>query len=193
MPRTLIFATGNAHKVSEVKQLLSQNFDIKSLVDIGFTADIPETRKTIQGNALQKVEFLANQLKREGFAEDTGLEVDALQGQPGVYSARYAGPQKNAADNIALLLENLEGEANRGAQFRTVIALYLHGQTHTFEGVVRGRILQEPRGTGGFGYDPIFVPEGYHLTFAEMDSAEKNLISHRGIAVRKLITFLNNI
>ncbi|NRB64489.1 MAG: RdgB/HAM1 family non-canonical purine NTP pyrophosphatase [Saprospiraceae bacterium] len=190
MAQTLIFATSNPNKTQEIRQLLGEQYLIQSLKDIGFTDEIPETKDTIQGNALQKVMYLVEVLQKEGFAEDTGLEIEALGGEPGVYSARYAGPQKKSDDNMALVLEKLDGIKNRAALIRTVIALYREDQTHFFEGIVKGKILQAPQGNAGFGYDPIFMPDGFSRSFAEMDADEKNKISHRGIATRKLVAFL---
>lgn len=191
MKPTLVFATGNSHKLREVRELIGQHYDVKGLADIGCTEDIPETSPTIADNALQKAHYVRDHYQLDCFSEDTGLEVDALNGDPGIYSARYAGPQKNAQDNMQLLLQNLDGKDHRAAQFRTVVALILDGEEHTFEGIVRGRILEAPRGTGGFGYDPVFVPEGYDQTFAELDASIKNQISHRGRAVRQLAEFLS--
>ncbi len=191
MKPTLVFATGNPNKLREVRELIGQHYDVKGLSDIGCTEDIPETSPTIAGNALQKAHYVRDNYGLDCFSEDTGLEVDALNGDPGIYSARYAGPHKDPQDNMQLLLQNLAGTDNRGAQFRTVIALLLDGEERTFEGIVRGHILEAPRGTGGFGYDPIFVPEGYDQTFAELDASAKNQISHRGRAVRQLTKFLS--
>lgn len=191
MKPTLVFATGNSNKLREVRALIGQHYDVKGLADIGCTEDIPETSPTIADNALLKAHYVRDHYQLDCFSEDTGLEVDALNGDPGIYSARYAGPRKNAQDNMQLLLQNLEGKDQRGAQFRTVVALILDGEEHTFEGIVRGHILEVPRGTGGFGYDPVFVPEGYDQTFAELDASIKNQISHRGRAVRQLAEFLS--
>ncbi len=190
--KRLVFATANEHKVEEVNQLLNGQFEIASLKSIGFEGELPETQDTIRGNAIQKAQALHDALGVDCFAEDTGLEVDALGGAPGVHSARYAGEPRSDARNIELLLKNLQGASNRTARFRTVIALILDGQLHLFEGVAEGNILEAPRGTGGFGYDPVFLPEGSQKTFAEMDSSEKNAISHRGKAVRQLIDFLTH-
>lgn len=186
----IVFATGNPNKVREVNQMLDDSIEIQSLKDIGCTEDIPETQPTIEGNAIQKAEYVVENYKVDCFSEDTGLEVAALNNEPGVYSARYAGPQKNAEDNMNLLLQNLSEQQNRKARFKTVIALYLNGKMHTFEGIAEGQILTARKGEGGFGYDPIFLPDGYDKTFAELDKDEKNKISHRGKAVRKLIAFL---
>ncbi len=188
--RTLLFATGNPHKVKEVREMLSALYDIKSLADIGFLEEIPETAPTLEGNALLKARFIAGRYQLDCFAEDTGLEVDALGGAPGVYSARYAGEGKDPAANMTLLLHNLKSHANRKAQFRTVIALCQEGKEYLFEGIVRGAIAEIPSGEGGFGYDPVFVPEGYTQSFAQIPPEEKNRISHRGNAITKLLEFL---
>jgi XTP/dITP diphosphohydrolase len=190
--KTLLFATGNPHKVKEVREILAEWYDIKSLQDIGCQEDIPETAPTLEGNALLKARYIVGQYGMDCFAEDTGLEVDALGGAPGVFSARYAGEDKNPQANMALLLKNLEGQSNRKAQFRTVIALCLEGKEFLFEGIVRGTIAGAPAGEGGFGYDPVFVPEGFAQSFAQMPAEEKNQISHRGRAVAKLLEFLKS-
>ncbi|MDX9769692.1 MAG: non-canonical purine NTP diphosphatase [Tenuifilaceae bacterium] len=187
---TIVFATNNKHKLLEVQQILGNTFHLKSLVDIGFTEDIPEDFDTLEQNASQKAWYLYNRFGVDCFADDTGLEVDALDGKPGVYSARYAGEQRNSQDNIVKLLADLKGISNRKAQFRTVISLIISGEEHQFQGVVRGSIIDELKGSDGFGYDPIFVPEGYNLTFAEMELDLKNRISHRGLATQKLVAFL---
>lgn len=186
----LVFATGNPNKVMEVNDLLGDLFDIQSLKDIGCQVDIPETQATIEGNAIQKAQYIVDHYAMNCFSEDTGLEVKALNNEPGIYSARYAGAAKNAEDNMNLLLKNLSDQTDRSAQFRTVVALYLNGNMHTFEGICKGKIIEQKKGDHGFGYDPIFVPEGYEQTFAELDKTTKNEISHRGKAVRKLIAFL---
>ena len=186
----LYFATNNIHKLKEVQEVVGDSFQIESMRSLGINEDIPEDQLTLQGNALQKARFLYDRTGESCFADDTGLEVDALNGAPGVYSARYAGEAKNSLDNMALLLKNMSGIQNRKARFRTVIALILDGKEYLFEGVVNGTIAEEPRGTAGFGYDPLFVPDGYSTTFAEMDSEAKNAISHRGRAVEKLAAFL---
>lgn len=188
---TIVFATANKHKVREVKQLLGSQYEILSLKDIGCEEDIPETQDTIAGNAQQKARYLKAHYGRDCFAEDTGLEIDALDGAPGVYTARYAGPQRDPQDNMQLVLEQLADTNERSARFRTVIALILDGKEYLFEGVAEGNIAEQQSGTEGFGYDPVFIPEGYDQTFAELDSAEKNAISHRGKAVEKLAQFLN--
>lgn len=187
---TIVFATGNPNKVREVNEILGDQFTIKSLKDIGHLDDIPETSPTLEGNALLKARFVKDNYGMDCFSEDTGLEIDALEGEPGVLTARYAGEQKSNADNIAKVLKNMTGQSNRNAQFRTVIALILNGNEHLFEGICRGTIRTEKSGEGGFGYDPIFEPEGRGLTFAEMDKAAKNEISHRGKAIQKMIAFL---
>ena len=186
----LYFATNNIHKLKEVQEVVGDSFQIESMRSLGINEDIPEDQQTLEGNALQKARFLYDRTGESCFADDTGLEVDALNGAPGVYSARYAGDAKNSFDNMALLLKNMSGKQNRKARFRTVIALILDGKEYLFEGVVNGTIAEEPRGTAGFGYDPLFVPDGYSTTFAEMDSEAKNAISHRGRAVEKLAAFL---
>lgn len=186
----LYFATNNIHKLKEVQEVVGDSFQIESMRSLGINEDIPEDQQTLEGNALQKARFLYDRTRESCFADDTGLEVDALNGAPGVYSARYAGDAKNSFDNMALLLKNMSGKQNRKARFRTVIALILDGKEYLFEGIVNGTIAEEPRGTAGFGYDPLFVPDGYSTTFAEMDSEAKNAISHRGRAVEKLAAFL---
>lgn len=189
--KTLVFATNNLHKLEEVRDILGGSFRIASLKEIGCTDDIPETADTLEGNALQKARYVKEKFGYDCFADDTGLEVKALGGAPGIFSARYAGPGHDSEANMRKLLKELEGKTNRQAQFRTVIALLLDGQEYTFDGIVRGEILTERRGTAGFGYDPVFVPEGYMETFAEMGSEEKNRISHRARAVKKLADFLH--
>lgn len=186
----LYFATNNIHKLKEVQEVVGDSFQIESMRSLDINEDIPEDQQTLEGNALQKARFLYDRTGESCFADDTGLEVDALNGAPGVYSARYAGEAKNSLDNMALLLKNMSGIQNRKARFRTVIALILDGKEYLFEGVVNGTIAEEPRGKAGFGYDPLFVPDGYSTTFAEMDSEAKNAISHRGRAVEKLAVFL---
>ncbi len=186
----LYFATNNIHKLKEVQEVVGDSFQIESMRSLGINEDIPEDQQTLEGNALQKARFLYDRTGESCFADDTGLEVDALNGAPGVYSARYAGEAKNSLDNMALLLKNMSGIQNRKARFRTVIALILNGKEYLFEGIVNGTIAEEPRGKAGFGYDPLFVPDGYSTTFAEMDSEAKNAISHRGRAVEKLAAFL---
>ena len=189
----IIFATNNAHKLGEVQALLEGKFALKTLRECGITEDIPETAETLEGNALLKARYVHERTGADCFADDTGLEVEALGGAPGVRSARYAGDEHDFDANNALLLKNLEGESNRKARFRTVIALILGGKEHLFEGIVEGRIAESEAGCGGFGYDPLFIPDGYDCTFAEMSAEEKNAISHRGRAVQKLVAFLTNL
>jgi XTP/dITP diphosphohydrolase len=186
----LVFATGNSHKVQEAAALLEGAFHIISLKELGCQEELPEDQPTLEGNALQKARYLHQHYKVDCFSEDTGLEVEALDGAPGVYSARFAGPGRSSEDNMALLLERLRGQSHRRARFRTVIALILDGQEHLFEGIVQGTIAHEKRGGQGFGYDPVFIPEGHDRSFAEMSAAEKNAISHRAKAVAKLKDFL---
>ena len=186
----LYFATNNIYKLKEVQEVVGDSFQIESMRSLGINEDIPEDQQTLEGNALQKARFLYDRTGESCFADDTGLEVDALNGAPGVYSARYAGEAKNSLDNMTLLLKNMSGIQHRKARFRTVIALILNGKEYLFEGIVNGTIAEEPRGKAGFGYDPLFVPDGYSTTFAEMDSEAKNAISHRGRAVEKLAAFL---
>ena len=189
----LVFATNNAHKLEEVRQILGDRFKVLSLNDIGCHEDIPETADTFQGNALQKARYVKEHYGYDCFADDTGLEVKALDGAPGVHSARYAGDHDSEA-NMTKLLHELEKKSDRSAQFRTVIALILNGQEVLFEGIVTGQIATERHyGDGGFGYDPIFVPDGYTETFSQMSSQSKNLISHRGRAVRKLADYLKQL
>jgi len=190
MKDKLIFATGNPNKVRETGQILKDYMEVISMKDIGATEDIPETMPTLEGCALQKARYLAINYQVNCFSEDTGLEVDALGGAPGVITARYAGPEKNAAANMALLLKELGDSSNRGAQFRTIIALILNGEEHLFEGIVRGKISHQKEGTGGFGYDPIFIPEGHEATFANLPAEVKHGISHRSRALAKLVDFL---
>ena len=187
----IVFATHNAHKVSEVQAVLGSEYQLVTATEAGITEEIPETQPTIEGNALQKARYVYEHTGLNCFADDTGLEVEALNGAPGVYSARYAGEHVRYADNNVLLLKNLAGCENRKARFRTVIALIVDGKEYLFEGRVEGTIATEPHGEGGFGYDPLFVPEGSQLTFAEMSSEAKNKISHRGRAVAKLVAFLH--
>ena len=188
----IVFATNNAHKLREVQQTVGDKFEIVSLRECGVVEDIPENEPTLEGNALAKARYIYSRTGLSCFADDTGLEVDALGGEPGVRSARYATDGHDDEANKRLLLERMEGEENRGAQFRTAMALILDGEEYLFEGVVRGEILTQECGDGGFGYDPLFAPEGRSESFAEMSAEEKNAISHRGRAVRKLAEFLNN-
>lgn len=186
----LVFASANPNKIAEIKALLPEGIELLGLRDIGCTEDIPETAETIEGNAILKADFVTQQYGYDCFADDTGLEVTALGGAPGVYSARYAGEQKNADDNMAKLLGALAGEDDRRARFKTVIALNLNGEQHLFTGTVEGRIIDERRGTQGFGYDPVFVADGDDRTFAELSMEEKSEASHRGRAFRQLVRFL---
>lgn len=188
--RELVFATNNPHKLSEVQHLLGNSFKLLSLKDIHLVDEIPEDYDTLEKNAAQKAWYIYDKTKLNCFADDTGLEVDALNGQPGVYSARYAGEGKNPKDNIIKLLKELSGVENRKARFRTVIALIIDGSEYLFEGIVNGQIIEKERGVDGFGYDPVFQPDGYSLTFAEMDLDQKNRISHRAKAVALLVDFL---
>lgn len=187
----LVFATNNAHKLEEVQHVVGDKFVLKSLADIGCDDDIPETGVTFQENAQQKTDYLFQKYRVDCFGDDSGLEIDALNGEPGVYSARYSG-SRDMEKNIDLVLENLQDQENRRARFKTVISLYLNGEQHFFEGTVEGRIIAGRTGTAGFGYDPIFIPDGYEKTFAEMSLEEKNKISHRSQAVAKLVGFLNS-
>ena len=186
----LCFATNNKHKIEEVAFAIKNKIAILSLSDIGCFEELPETRDTLEGNSLQKAEYVFTNFSIPCFADDTGLEVPALNNAPGVYSARYAGSQRNSDDNIELLLKNLNGTANRQAQFRTIITLIGLDKIYTFEGIVKGTIANERKGAGGFGYDPVFIPEGHARSFGEMSLEEKNQMSHRAIAVQKLISFL---
>jgi XTP/dITP diphosphohydrolase len=186
----IVAATNNQHKLSEIRPLIEPDFRLLSLEDIGCHDELPETKETLQGNSLQKAAYVYERYQLPCFADDTGLEIEALQGAPGVYSARYAGDQKNSDDNINLLLKNLSGSKNRRGQFRTIITLLGIGGTRIFEGVLRGVILEERRGSSGFGYDPVFLPDGFTKTLAELSMEEKNRISHRGLAIAKLVDFL---
>jgi XTP/dITP diphosphohydrolase len=190
--KNLIFATANPYKIREVNAMLGGDFNIKNLKDIGCREDIPETSPTIEGNALQKARYVAENYGVDCFSEDTGLEVKALHGAPGVSSARYAGPARDSEANIDLLLRNLASETDRRARFRTVIALIMNGREYTFEGIVEGHIAPQRKGERGFGYDPVFIPEGYERSFAEMSAGEKNAISHRARAIRQLVDFLRS-
>lgn len=189
----LVFASNNKNKIAEIQQLIGDKFEIVSLQDIGCNEDIPETAETIEGNAILKAQYVYDKYGLSCFADDTGLEIEALQGEPGVYSARYAGEQKNADDNMALVLQKLEHQTNRSAQFKTVIALNFGSEHFLFEGIVKGTITPVKRGNEGFGYDPIFQPEGFDVTFAEMSMQQKSTISHRGKAVEKLVNFLKRM
>lgn len=191
--RQLVFATNNQHKIEEVNAVLDGSFIVKSLDAIGCHEELEETSDTLEGNALQKARYVNQHYGVDCFSEDTGLEVNALDGAPGVITARYAGPQRNPADNIALLLANLEDKSDRSARFRTIIALIINGNEYLFEGIVNGHIALEPSGSGGFGYDPVFVPEGYNAPFAVLTADVKNQISHRARAVAALTEFLSRL
>ncbi|MBN2663058.1 MAG: non-canonical purine NTP diphosphatase [Bacteroidales bacterium] len=186
----LIFATNNLHKLSEISAILKDKFSIKSLKDIGFFGDIPETNPTIPENASQKSHFIHDRYKINCFADDTGLEIEALNGEPGVYSARYAGENATYEDNMYKALKEMDRKTNRKARFITVISLIIDQKEYFFEGIVNGTITTEPQGSDGFGYDPIFMPEGYDITYAQMSAELKNSISHRGLATQKLVEFL---
>ncbi|MBQ1951351.1 MAG: RdgB/HAM1 family non-canonical purine NTP pyrophosphatase [Alistipes sp.] len=187
----IIFATNNAHKLSEVQAVLGEGFELVTPRMCGVEEEIPETAETLEGNASQKSYYLYDRTGLDCFADDTGLEVEALGGEPGVHSARYATDGHDFAANNRLLLKNLEGKENRRARFRTVISLIEGGEEHLFEGIVEGRIIDHESGEEGFGYDPLFVPDGFDRTFAEMTAEEKNAVSHRGRAVRKLVAYLH--
>ena len=188
----IIFATGNRHKLEEAQQILGDKYTLKTPADFGITEDIPETADTIEGNALQKVQYIWDKVHMPCFADDTGLFVDALDGAPGVHSARYAGEDKKAEDNVKKLLQEMEGRSDRSARFRCIVALMMDGQPKLFEGKVEGVITTAPSGNGGFGYDPVFAPEKYgkERTFSELTAQEKNEISHRGEAMRLLAEYL---
>lgn len=188
----IVFASNNHNKVTEIRQILPTEIEILTLDDIGCTEEIPETAETIEGNALIKANYITQHYNLDCFADDSGLEVDALNGEPGVYSARYAGEHKNSDDNMSKLLNALQNSTNRNAQFKTVIALNIAGEQHLFTGIIKGEITRERSGSGGFGYDPIFQPVGYSKTFAEIPLSEKSTISHRGKAVAQLVEFLKN-
>ena len=193
LKRKLVFATNNAHKLEEVAAILGDQVELLSLNDIGCQADIPETAETLEGNALLKSSYIYKNYHLDCFADDTGLEVETLNGAPGVYSARYAGGEGHDAQaNMLKLLHELDGKENRKAQFRTAISLILDGKEYLFEGVIKGEIIKEKRGDSGFGYDPVFMPEGYDRTFAELGNDIKNQISHRALAVQKLCEFLQS-
>lgn len=190
MTKTLVFATNNDHKTREIELILGGEYAVKTLKSIGCHTDIEETADTLEGNALIKARFVKENFGLDCFSEDTGLEVSALDGAPGVHTARFAGESRDPQANIALLLERLKDKSDRSAQFRTVIALCRDGQETLLEGICRGRIAETPSGTGGFGYDPVFIPEGYDRTFAELGDDIKNKISHRALATSKLVDFL---
>ena len=189
----LVFATNNLHKLKEVQEMLSNSMEVLSLKDIGCFEDIEETEITLEGNAKLKADYITKKYGFDCFADDTGLEVEALDGKPGVYSARYAGEHGNAEKNIEKLLIELQNKSSRKAKFRTIIALNLRNKQYLFEGICDGEILNEKTGVKGFGYDPIFKPSNASCSFAEMNSEEKNIISHRGIAIQKLVQFLNSL
>lgn len=189
----LVFASNNLNKIKEIQQLLPGNISLLSLKDIGCFEDIPETAETIEGNALLKARYIKDKYGYDCFADDTGLEIDALQGAPGVYSARYAGNHKNTEDNIIKVLQELSNKNNRKAQFKTVIALIIKNQEYCFEGIINGKITTVKKGNNGFGYDPIFIPDNQDHTFAELSMEEKSKISHRGIAVQKLMDQLKQL
>ncbi len=188
--KRLVFATGNAHKIAEVNKLLEGLFELVPMSEVGITEELPETAATLEGNALQKARYVHARTGLDCFSEDTGLEVTALDGRPGVHSARYAGPDKDARANVARLLDELRDQHDRSARFRTVIALIYEGKEYLFEGMVPGTIAWQPAGEAGFGYDPVFIPQGHNRTFAQMRAEEKNAISHRGQAVARLVEFL---
>lgn len=186
----IVIATNNPHKIKEIHEILNGAFEVKGLKEIGCTEELPETTGTIPGNAVQKAQYVFDHYGVDCFAEDTGLEIDALNGAPGVDTAHYAGPERDPVANMSLVLRQLEEREDRSARFRTVIALILGGELHTFEGIAEGRIAYERSGHDGFGYDPIFIPQGYDQTFAELSSEIKNAISHRSRATEKLKAFL---
>ncbi len=188
----LVFATNNLNKIKEIQALIPSKIELLTLSDIGCTEDIPETSPTIEGNAIQKVQYVKQHYGYDCFADDTGLEVDILGGRPGVYSARYAGAAKDPETNMNKLLKELTGKNDRNAHFKTVIALEINGKLETFTGICRGNIAHQKKGEGGFGYDPIFTPHTYDKTFAELPLSEKNKISHRGKAMQRLINYFNH-
>ena len=189
----IVFATNNPNKLKEIQSLIPKEIEIISLKEIGCNEDIPETGDTLEANAFQKAQYIKDNFNYDCFADDTGLEIDELNGDPGVYSARYAGPERNAIANMNKILNELKGKKNRKAQFRTAIALILKGEEHLFEGKVEGYISKDKQGNEGFGYDPIFIPENNTRSFAQMSMQEKVAISHRGRAVKKLVMYLNNL
>ena len=191
MKKKFVFATNNAHKLEEVTAILGDKIELLSMKDIHCHADIPETADTLEGNALLKARYIFENYNMDCFADDTGLEVEALNGAPGVYSARYAGDAHNSEANMRKLLQDMEGIENRKAQFRTVFALIINGKEHLFEGIVKGEITKHRCGSSGFGYDPVFIPEGYTQTYAEMGNTLKNKISHRALSTNKLCNFLS--
>ena len=189
----IVFATNNLHKLEEIRKAVGDKHEIVSLKEIGFDEDIPETHDTLEGNSSEKAFHIYNRFQLTCFADDTGLEIDALNGEPGVYSARYAGENPTFDDNMNKVLANMETKINRSAKFRTVISLIIDGKETQFEGVCPGNIMTERYGGDGFGYDPIFMPNNFQETFAEMDLSVKNEISHRGLATKKLIAYLNSL
>ncbi len=190
MKNKLVFATNNKHKLEEVSHILKDKIELLSLKDINCDVDIPETATTLEGNAVLKAQYIHENYGLNCFADDTGLEIEALNNEPGVYSARYAGSDKSSEENMLKVLKNLEGIENRKAQFRTAVSLIINNEQYLFEGIIKGTIIKEKRGISGFGYDPIFVPEGYDKTFAELGNEIKNKISHRALAINKLCNFL---
>lgn len=189
----LVIASNNKHKISEIKDVIDNSINLISLAETGIREDIPENENTIEGNALAKAKYVHERTGSNVFADDTGLEVEALNGAPGVHSARYAGPGRNSDDNIERLLDELKDKENRKARFRTVVALIYNNREYFFEGTIGGRIITSKRGKAGFGYDPVFIPDNEELTFAELPPEKKNIISHRAIAVNKLKAFLNKL
>jgi len=190
--KKLVFATNNQHKTEEIRLALKGQYEVLNLADIGCDADIPETADTFEGNASLKSKYVVDHFNLDCFADDSGLEVEAINNEPGVFSARYGG-SRDSLENIKLVLKKMEGEVNRKARFKTVISLMLEGENHLFEGIVNGIIREDLSGSNGFGYDPIFQPDGYNITFAQMDMKEKNKISHRAIALKKMIDFLKEM
>lgn len=188
----IVFATNNQHKLQEVRSILAGKVEIISLAETGCLDDIPETADTLEGNAAQKARYVFEKFQIDCFADDTGLEIEALNGKPGVFSARYAGEPSNSLNNMNKILKEMEGIANRSAQFRTVIALVENGEYHYFEGVINGNLTTVAKGSAGFGYDPIFIPDGFDNTFAELSSNDKNAISHRAKAINKLSEYFTN-
>ena len=189
----IILATQNLRKIEEIRRLLPPQVQLGSLLDIGCEEELPETSPTIPGNARQKAEYVWDNYGADCLAEDTGLEIEALNGEPGVFTARYAGEDKNPQANMQKVLQNLKGQENRRARFRTVMAFFYQGECHLFEGIAQGHIALEPKGEGGFGYDPVFIPEGHTRSFAEMSPAEKDAISHRGKALRAFLDFVHDL
>jgi XTP/dITP diphosphohydrolase len=192
MNTNFIFATNNPNKLKEVRHIANNKFNIVGIDEFGITEELPETQNTLEGNALQKARYLYEKISKNCFADDTGLEVEALNGRPGIFSARYAGEEKSSIDNIKKLLNELKDCSNRSAQFRTVVALILNGKEYLFEGIIKGKIIGELKGENGFGYDPVFVPLGFEKTFAELPLNIKNTISHRTQAFEKLFNFLKH-